>query len=99
MLLTGKDQLQMFAAMTLNPASKGEPGSSSSTGQPLGKVILFASKKDVPGVYKALAEQMTGKANYMFGWIQPGTTFAEEAMKQLHVSNGDQSGRSGAENR
>jgi hypothetical protein len=86
MLLTGKEQLQMFASMTLNPASKGDSTSSSS--QPLGKVILFASKKDVPGVYKALAQQMSGKANYMFGWIQPGSSFTEEAMKQLHVRTG-----------
>jgi hypothetical protein len=54
-----------------------------------GKVVLVASKEEVPGVYKALAAQMSGKARVLFGWVaapgNPKTGFAADVKQQLQV--------------
>ncbi|GBF90666.1 hypothetical protein Rsub_03238 [Raphidocelis subcapitata] len=57
---------------------------------PDGRVVLFASKSDVPGVFKALAfnTAAVAGARIEFGWI-PGSApaeFRESAAKTLHVA-------------
>jgi hypothetical protein len=62
-----------------------------------GKVMLVASKEEVPGVYKALAAQLSGKARLLFGWISAPADatagFGADAMKQLQVCGGRGAGR------
>lgn len=38
---------------------------------PIGKVILFSTKNEVPALYKALAMNFHGKSRLLFGWTRP----------------------------
>lgn len=76
-LLQTKIDVQAFASIGVN--SNGVPT--------LGKVVLFASKSVVPGVFKALALNMKSKARFLFGWMQPDAAFVNEFKKQMKVSN------------
>eukprot|EP00878_Enallax_costatus_P011712 GHUV01012227.1.p1 GENE.GHUV01012227.1~~GHUV01012227.1.p1 ORF type:complete len:637 (+),score=223.38 GHUV01012227.1:909-2819(+) len=39
----------------------------------VGKVFLFSTKYEVPGIYKALAMHFHGKSRLLFGWTTPDT--------------------------
>ncbi|KAI8463550.1 MAG: hypothetical protein J3K34DRAFT_526895 [Monoraphidium minutum] len=77
-ILTTDDALTMF----MQSAPKAD-------GQLYGKVVLFASKGEVPGVYKALAANAAAKGlRYAFGWVPAGAAtqaFAERAQEKLRV--------------
>lgn len=55
-------------------------------GSASGKVLLFATKKEVPGVFKALAlwAARTG-VRVSFGWMQPDTAASKDAMAEMKV--------------
>ncbi len=73
--ITSPEALQMFMA-----AGSAAP-SSAKTGQ----VVLLSSKQEVPAVFKALAVGMVGRARWSFGWIAPGSAFAEKAKSDFKV--------------
>ena len=54
---------------------------------PIGKVLLFTSKDEVPGIYKALAAQFTGKSRLLFAWTKVDTDGpAMPLMQKMNVS-------------
>eukprot|EP00775_Hariotina_reticulata_P011263 gene11263-11412_t len=79
-LLTSELEANAFvqAAGAVHLGSSSSDGSTK--GSPTGKVFLFSTKQEVPGVYKALAMQLHGKANLMFAWTTPDTTGPGPAM-------------------
>jgi hypothetical protein len=85
-LLSSELEASAFAQATGAVNLGGTPDSSSKA-PPAGKVFLFSTKQEVPGVYKALAMQLHGKANLMFAWTTPESTGPGPAlMKKMNVS-------------
>ncbi len=74
--ISGPEALQMFMAA----------GSSAAAGAKAGKVLLLSSKQEAPAAFKALAVGMAGKARLSFGWIAPGSAFADKAKVDFKVS-------------
>eukprot|EP00879_Flechtneria_rotunda_P014908 GHRR01015576.1.p1 GENE.GHRR01015576.1~~GHRR01015576.1.p1 ORF type:complete len:609 (+),score=148.82 GHRR01015576.1:560-2386(+) len=53
---------------------------------PIGKVFLFSTKQDVPGLYKALAMRFHGKARLVFAWTSPDESGpGYPLMQRMHV--------------
>lgn len=72
--------------LTLLPAPAVPPGGGAATTG--GRAVLFASKGEVPGVYKALALNVAASgARYTFGWVsgQAPAAFREQAMGMFKV--------------
>jgi len=81
------------------PHSKTQPQPPTPTAEPTppgaaprGRVVLFASKGEVPAVYKALALNVARSgARYSFGWVAGGAAgegFRGKAMQMLRVGQG-----------
>lgn len=77
-IMTSEMELRMFMDAPVTPDDR-----------PFGKVVLFASKGEVPGVYKALAlNSRRAGLVFGFGWIPGGSagSFLDQAKKMLRVS-------------
>jgi hypothetical protein len=55
---------------------------------PIGKVLLFTTKPEVPGIYKALAAQFAGKARLLFAWVSADASEGPSypLMQKMNVS-------------
>lgn len=67
-LLSSPEEADRFVAATGNDLPDAAIHSAEDRKSPVGKIFLFSTKKEVPGIYKALAMQFHGKSRLLFGW-------------------------------
>ena len=69
--LTDEADGQSFIAATGAQLPPGAIKTAADKKGPVGKVFLFSTKYEVPGIYKALAMHFHGKSRLLFGWTTP----------------------------
>lgn len=69
--LTNEVEGQQFLAATGAALPDAAIRTAADRKGPVGKVFLFTTKHEVPGIYKALAMQFHGKARLLFCWTTP----------------------------
>lgn len=82
-------ELEAQAFLDASPADLPVPpkGSRAERDAPVGKVVLFTTKAEVPGIFKALAAHFAGKSRLVFAWSRntvdgPGL----KLMQKMNVS-------------
>lgn len=69
--LTDEADAQSFMAATGSQLPPAAIRIAADKDLPVGKVFLFSTKYNVPGIYKALAMHFHGKSRLLFGWTTP----------------------------
>lgn len=87
-LISDEVEAQRFLDATAADLPKPPKASSAQERRaPIGKVVLFTNKAEVPGIYKALAMHFTGKSRMLFAWstaTMDGPAYA--LMQKMNVS-------------
>jgi hypothetical protein len=85
-------EAQAFLDASASDLPKQPPAASAEEREtPIGKVMLFTSKSEAPGIYKALAMQFAGKARLLFAWatVDPSEGPSYPLMQKMNVSDVD----------
>lgn len=100
-LLSDEGEAQAFVAATASSLPRRRRGSgghdADEDGAPVGKVFLFSTKHDVPGIYKALAAQFHGRSRLLFAWTSPDTAGPGVSLMQKMNVSGHMTGRLAAQ--
>jgi len=87
--LTSEVEAQRFVDATATDLPKVPKGSTAEERRaPIGKVVLFTNKGEVPGVYKALAMHFAGRSRLLFAWARATTDAGpgSSLMQKMNVS-------------
>lgn len=89
--LSNEGEVQAFLDATADDLPLAPPaGSLHERGAPVGKVLLFTSKAEVPGIFRALATSFSGHARLLFAWARttqegPGLRLMQKMNVRVHA--------------
>lgn len=87
--ITGEMEAQFFLDATAETLPKPPKAKTfEERHAPIGKVLLFTNRPEVPSIYKALALQFVGKSRLLFAWVKVETDAGPGValMQKMNVS-------------